>query len=159
MIDEKMIKQGQTVFNTICKAFDANGWHYDKNEEDLLVSCEAQGDDLRVDVNMKVNIPLQLISFYSYMPFEVPQDRRVEMALAVTMINYVLVDGSFDYDFVEGTLLFRMTSGFTSSLIGQELVEYMLYVSCRTVDDYNEKLEKIANGKMSLQELAELIRS
>ena len=159
MMDEKMLKQAQTVFNTMCKAFDSNGWKYEKDDEKLQISCGAQGNDLTIDVNMKVNVPLQIISFYSYMPFEVPQDRRVEVALAVTMINYVLVDGSFDYDFVEGTLLFRMTSGFTSSLIGQELVEYMLYISCRTVDDYNDKLEKIANGKMSLQELAELIHS
>ena len=159
MADEKMLKQAQTVYNTICKAFDSNGWKYEKDDEKLHVFCGAQGDDLTIDVNMKVNTAQQIISFYSYMPFEVPQDRRVEVALAVTMINYVMVDGSFDYDFVDGTLLFRMTSGFTSSLIGTELIEYMLYISCRTVDDYNDKLEKIANGKMSLQELAELIRS
>jgi hypothetical protein len=50
-----------------------------------------------------------------------------------------------------------MTSSFIDSLIGDELIEYMLYVSCRTVDDYNDKLEKIANGEMTLAELAELL--
>jgi hypothetical protein len=157
MAEEKYLKQAQTVYKTLCKTLDDMDIKYKKDEEELSIESGAVGEDIPVDIRMMVNPNAKIVVFYSQMPFEIPEDKRVDMSLAVTMVNYLLADGSFDYDFINGRIVFRMTSSFIDSLIGDELIEYMLYVSCRTVDDYNDKLEKIANGEMTLAELAELL--
>lgn len=157
MAEEKYLKQAQSVYKTLCKALDDMGLKYEKNEEELSIESGAVGEDIPVDIRMMVNPNAKIVVFYSQMPFEIPEDKRVDMALAVTMVNYLLVDGSFDYDFINGRIVFRMTSSFIDSLIGDDLIQYMFYVSCKTVDDYNDKLSKIANGEMTLGELAELL--
>lgn len=157
MADEKYLKQAQSVYKTLCKTLDDMGLIYKKNEEELAIESGTIGEDIPVEIRMMVNPDAKIVVFYSQMPFDIPEDKRVDMALAVSMVNYLLVDGSFDYDFINGRIVFRMTSSFIDSLIGNDLIEYMLYVSCKTVDDYNDKLEKIANGELTLSELAKLL--
>lgn len=157
MANEKELKQAKVAFDTLCQMLDENEWHYDKDSENMTISCGAQGEDLPMKLTVKVNADRQLISLFSDLDFSIPEEKRVEIALAVSAINAVLADGSFDYNFLDGSLLFRMTSSFRESLIGKDVFEYLVYVSCHTIDDYNDKLLMIIKDKMTLEELLEFI--
>ena len=71
--------------------------------------------------------------------------------------NNSLVDGSFDYNYLTGHIVFRMTSSYRESLVGKELFEYMLYCSCFTVDEYNDKFLMIAKSDMSNEEIVKYL--
>ena len=79
------------------------------------------------------------------------------MALAVNMINSSIIDGSFDYNILNGNLLFRLTSSFKNSLISENAFEYIIYISCSTVDKYNDKLDSLAKGDYTIEELYKFI--
>lgn len=157
MADANAVAQAKTAFTALCKMLDEHDWKYKTNE--LTVTCSARGDDLPIPLNIEVDADRKLIILMSELPFEVPADRRMELALAVSVVNYVLVDGSFDYNYQTGHLLFRMTSSFRESLIGKDLFEYMVYVSCRTIDDYNDKFLMVAKNMYSADDLDKLIKS
>ena len=158
MADKKELEQAREAFDTLCEMLDGNDWHYDKEEDDFTIMCGARGDDLPMPIKIQVDAERQIVSLLSLLPFDVPEDKRVEIALAVSAVNYALVDGSFDYNFADGTLLFRMTSSYRESKVGKTMFEYMLYLSCGTIDDYNDKFEKIINGEMTLNELVRFIQ-
>lgn len=156
--NQNNVKQAKIAYETLLQMLDEDGWRYEKDEEKLTISCKARGEDIPIDVRMEVEPQRQLIFFLSILPFPVPENRRAEMAVAVTRANFGIVDGSFDYDFVNGMIIFRLTASFRESLISKELLKYMIYVSCGTVDDYNDKLMMVAKSEMGIQEIMEFIQ-
>lgn len=151
MADEKLAR-AQRVFRGLCANLDSRNWRYQKNEEQLRVECGAKGDDLPIDLSIRVEADRQLLMLLSTLPFNVPEDKRLDLAIAVSYVNDKLVDGSFDYDVSDGHILFRMTSSFIESEIGNELFTYLVICSCQTIDAFNEKFAKLAMGAMSLEE-------
>ena len=158
MSDEKKMKQAQAVYGALCSMLDERGWRYDKNDEKMTIHCGAQGDDLPMNIVMEVDMKRELISLLSMMPFAIPENRRIPMAIAVSRANYGLIDGSFDYDCTSGKIIFRLTSSYTGSLIGKNLLSYMLSCSCYTIDEYNDKFLMVAKNDMTTEQILEFIK-
>lgn len=152
MIDEAKKKMGQNVYDTICKMFDDKGFHYERHDEDLVVTCTVGGDDIPMDMVIAVHDDRQIVRLISPIPFTVPSDKRIDIALAITVINDRLVDGSFDFDMAKGRITFRLTASYIESILGKELFEYMLMASAATVDEYNDKFLMIAKGLVSFEQ-------
>ena len=151
MADEKL-ERAQKVYETLCSTLDSHDWHYKKDEEALSIDCGAQGDDLPMEITIKVDAERQLLLLLSHLPFVISEDKRLEVAIAVSVVNDRLVDGSFDYCIADGHMFFRMTSSFIESEIGNELFMYMLLVSCHTIDEYNDKFLMLGKGMMSVED-------
>ena len=158
MTEEKNLKQAKAAYKALCDMLDDREWHYKKHEDELSIECTAQGDDLPIDIVIKMDVKRQLVSLLSWMPFAVPENRRSALAVAVSKANYGMVDGSFDYDYVSGKILFRMTSSFRESLISKALLEYMLMCACYTIDEYNDKFLMVAKNNMTNDEIIEFIK-
>lgn len=157
MAEENNIRQAKAAYDTLCEMLKEHGWHYESDENNFIITCAACGEDLPVEIRIQVDPERLIVTLLSPMPFLVPEEKRVEIALAVSAVNYALADGSFDYNFINGALFFRMTSSYRESLIGKDMFEYMLYVSCKTADDYNDKFLMIIKDKMTLEELVKFI--
>ncbi len=157
MADESKLKQAKVAFKALCDMLDENEWHYSKDMENLKITCGVQGDDLPMNIRIEVDADRQLVVLLSEMPFSVPEDRRVELAVAVSAANYGMVDGNFDYNYLDGSILFRMTSSFMDSLVGKEMFNYMLMCACATIDRYNDKFFMVTKKEMSVEEILEFI--
>ena len=158
MSDEKQLKQAKTVYKSLCDMLDGRNWHYKRDDEALRIQCGAQGEDLPIDIMIEIDQKRMLVTLLSKMPFTIPENRRKELAVAVSQANNGMVDGSFDYDFLSGRILFRLTSSYRESLIGKTMLEYMLICSCQTVDDYNDKFLLVAKNNMTVDEILEFIK-
>ena len=154
-MNEETKAMGQNVYETICAMFDQKGYHYERHDEDHLITCTVTGDDLPMDIIFVVRDERQIVQLISPMPFKIPEDKRVDTALALTVINDDLIDGSFDFDMSDGRISFRLTASYIESILGKELFEYMLMVSASTVDEYNDKLFMIAKGMLSFDQFIE----
>lgn len=151
MADEKMIS-AQKNYVTLCSMLDDNNWHYEKDEAKLKINCSAQGDDLPMDIIIRIDPDRQLVILMSHLPFVVSEDKRVDVAIATSVINYKVVDGSFDFDMEDGHMFFRMTSSYVGSELSKEVFFYMLMCSFQTIDDYNDKLLMLAKNMLSLED-------
>ncbi|MCI6245715.1 MAG: YbjN domain-containing protein [Eubacterium sp.] len=155
MAEEKDLIQAQKTFDTLCRALDNHNLKYRKNPERLTIDCGAQGDDLPMDVNISVDADVMLIILLSQLPFVVQEDKRIDVAVAVSAVNNLIVDGSFDYDLRSGRMVFRMTSSFLESSVGEDVFSYMLLCSFKTIDDFNDKFLMIAKGMLPLEKFLE----
>lgn len=131
---------------------DGNDWHYKKDDAKLKIECGAQGDDLPMDISIRIDSDRQLVVLLSHLPFVVSEDKRLDIAVATSVINYKLVDGSFDFDIEDGHMFFRMTSSYRESELAKEVFFYMLMCSCQTIDEYNDKLLMLAKNMLSLED-------
>lgn len=157
-MDDAMKKQqAQEMFNIFCQTMDADDWKYKKDTEKLTIECGAQGEDLPMELVIKVDAERQLIMLLSSLPFTFPEDNRLDGALAVAYINELLVHGCFDYNVLSGKMIFRMTNTFLDSTLSQEVCKYLLYCSCATIDEYNDKLLMLAKGMVDIKKFIALV--
>jgi len=155
MSEELNKKQAQSVYETFCKTLDARNWKYTRHDEDLVITCGVRGEDLPMDLVIIVNPKAQVVSVISQLPFSIPEDKRVDMAMAVCVANNGLINGTFDFNVLKGDIRFRVVSSFRESILSEELFNYMLIIAAGTVDQYNDKFLMISKGMMSLQQLIE----
>ena len=153
MEDEKMkLERAQSVYRSLLSAMDSRGWGYKRDEENLKIECAAQGEDLPMRVVVRVNSDRQIIRVISHLPFVVSEDKRLDVAIAVSVVNNQLVDGSFDFDIATGHMFFRMTNSFIESEIGSDLFLYLLLCSFQTIDLYNDKFLMLGKGMLGIED-------
>jgi hypothetical protein len=94
MAQEVNMAKAREVFAEIVNMLDTRDWKYEKFEDDLLIRSGIKGDDLPVEFILFIKPENQVVQFISKLPFNMPDDKRVEGAIAVSVANYGLVDGS-----------------------------------------------------------------
>lgn len=155
MAEAKNMKKAQEVYATIIRMLDTRDWKYSKHEEDLLIKSVLRGEDLPVEFILVVNPRNQVVQFISRLPFDIPEDKRVDGAIAVCTANYGLIDGSFDYDLRDGEIRYRLTCSYRDSQLSEDLFEYMIMTAASTVDNYNDRFFMLAKGRMTVQQFIE----
>ena len=152
MATEKELMLAKEAYNTLCAELDQMEWHYKTDDDKLQVFFGADGEDIPMEFLLECDANRQIVRLMSRMPFKFSEEKRVEGALVTCFANYRLADGSFDYNIGDGTIFFRLTSSFRESLVSKEMFEYMIRVSCFTVDKYNDQFLMISKGVLSLED-------
>ena len=158
MAKQNNLEQARSTFATLCRSMENNNWPYEKDEEELTIHCAAQWEDLPMEVTVKVDDERSLVLLFSHLPFVVSEDKRLEMAIAISAINNDIVDGSFDYDVTSGNIVFRLTNSFIESKISADVFTYMLACSFCTVDEFNDKLLMLSKGVLSLEQFISTLK-
>ena len=156
--EKKDLKQAMAIYQDIYKYLDSEEFYYEKKDNGIE-EFTMTSKDLDIRCRFKVADKLKVIQFLSPLPFTVPKDKRDMMAIAVSIVSSVLNDGSFDFNYKNGEICFRMTASYENSIIGKDCFDYMLYCSANTIDVYNDKLLLISLGKMTIPELVDFIYS
>ena len=144
--------EGKALYGTLCSTLDGMKWTYNKDEENLVIRTSAVGDDLSMKLMIKIDSERQVMYLKSPMPFDIPTQVRDTMAKAIIMANYSMLNGSFEFDFSDGYLAFKMVIPYMESMISQAVCKYMIVLSCSMTDKFNDKFKALAEGRMSLAE-------
>ena len=149
------MEQARKVYQKIIDMLDNRDWKYERHDEDLVIVSGATGEDLPIHFLFVVKPNNHIIQFLSRLPVTMPEEKRIDGAIAACAASNQLIDGSFDYDVMSGDVTFRLTSSYLNSDISEELLEYMLMVSAATVDEYNDKFLMLAKGMINIQKFFE----
>lgn len=155
MAEELDMKKAKEVYGALTRMLDERDWKYDKDEENLRIISGVRGEDLPIQFIVEVKPQQQVVQFISPLPFHMPEDKRVDGAIAACVANYGIVSGCFDYDISDGEIRFRLTSSYRDSVLGDDLFEYMIMVAAGTVDNYNDRFFMLAKGMMNIQQFIE----
>ncbi len=154
MADER-IELTEKVYATLCSALDNRNWTYEKIEDDKekpAVYFGVGGDDIPMKFFVIVDSRMQIIRVTSPLPFKFCEEKRVEGAIAIGMATSVIANGCFDYDITDGSVAYRITSVFRDSVIGEELINYLINCACALIDRFNDKFLAIDKGVLSVED-------
>lgn len=157
MTDEMKLQAAVNAYVTLCNALDSQNWKYTKHDSDLKITCTANGEDLPMDLTIKSDPGKQMVMLISRLPFTVPEDKRLDTAVAISVINDRLVDGCFDFDIAGGHIFFRMNNSFMDSKLSEKVYLYLLFCGCKTIDEYNDKLLMLAKGMITIEKFIEVV--
>lgn len=151
-------RNAENAFKAFCDMLDDRQWNYDKDDEKLVIESGATGDDLAIEFRVTFSEEKQLVTILSRLPFTVPEDKKVLVAVALAATNYPLVNGNFDFGLNTGSIIFRATTSFRDSLIGKDAYEYLLGIVLKTVDEYNDKLLALIKNTITLEDYLNLVK-
>jgi len=155
MADVMALRQAQATCQTVCRSLDSHNLKYSKNESEFRIEFNMSGDDIPMSFILIVDAERQVFRLISPFPFKTPEDKRLDMAIAVSMVNNTLVVGAFSYDIGDGSLHFRVTNSFHGSLIGEDTFGFLLYAAVTLIDKYNDRFMMLAKGMISLEQFME----
>ncbi len=152
MADTQDMQKAREVYDHLVSMLNARDWKFEQDDERLLIKSGIKSDDLPINFIILVNPRNQVVQFISSLPFTMPEDLRVDGAIAVAVANYGLVDGSFDYDMNDGEIRFRLTTAYRDTSLSDEIFEYIIGVSASTVDQYNDRFFMLAKKMMTIED-------
>ena len=156
MADEIMMAKAKSVLDGVCKMLDAQELKYDRDDEKMFVFLQATGEDLPMKFFFIVKPDVQELTLYSPMGFKIPEDKRIDTAVAVCVANYGFRIGSFDYDITDGEIRFRIAQSFMDGSLSENLLETIFLITANTVDRYNDRFMSLGKGLIDLQKFIEL---
>lgn len=157
MTNSDGLQTARDNFSKLCAVLDDNKFKYEKNDDELSIHCLAKGKEMPVEIIIKFNPQLEIVSLLSPLPFTVKEESRNSAAVAVARINFGMVDGNFDFNYSTGKLVFRLTASFANSILGKDAFEYVLFTSLQTVEEYNGKLLTVCEKNMSVDQIYNFI--
>ncbi len=151
---DKMERASQ-VYRVIKSYLTAKGLKYDPHDDDLVITLTAQGEDLPMPCLIRVIGEREVLHIGSPLPGKIPEDKRIDAAVALAAINNRLMNGSFDLDLDTGLIVFRVCQSFHDNDISEEQVHYLLAIVFITTDEYNDSLFMLGKGNMTLEQILE----
>ena len=140
------------VFNKIDAHLRAKDWKYEKDAEKFEFTYQVSGDDLPMKFVMKVDPERELIRIFSFLSFDFAEDKRIEGAVAVSVANYGMVNGSFGYDITDGTVFHKISVAYTDIEINADMINYIMGVGMATVDKYNDRFLALNKGYITISD-------
>ena len=150
------MKHAKKVYASLIKMMDANGLKYERIDNELTIRSGFNTDDFPVEFLVQIDTERSLVRLMSKLPFSMPEDKRVDGAIAVCVANNGMVNGSFDYDVSTGDIWFRLITTFRGDMdLSKEAFEYIIHVAVGTIDKYNDRFFMLSKGMMNIQEFIE----
>ena len=156
MENEKDLELGKKIYEDLCQGLDKQNWQYDRHDEDLVVTISMKSEDLPINMILRVNAAAQVVNVYSVLPVKVPDEKLVDIAMAVCVANNSMINGGFDFDIQKKQIVWRLCITYRGSLLGSEAYSYMVGVSAATVDKYNDRFLMLAKDMIDLKKFIEL---
>ena len=128
---------------------------FDPHDDDLVISMTVHGDDLPQPTLVIVLDDRSVVQVISPIPSHIPEDKRVDAAVAVCVANYGMVNGSFDLDMSDGEIRFRVTQSYRGMELSDDFITYCLGIAFQTTDKYNDRFFLLGKGLMTLEQFIE----
>ena len=148
-------QDARRTFATLCKTLDNMKWTYEPDHDKLVITTSARGDDLTIKLRFVVSEDRGVMYVKSPMPYSIPENAREIIGVAVNIANFSMLNGCFEFDRNDGWLAFRMVIPFENCVISEEVCHYMVVLTCRMVDRFNDKFLAVAKGNMRLADFEE----
>ena len=147
--------EAERVYNKFKAYLGKREMKFETFDNDLVIKITVRGQDLPQPTIIRVLADRDIVQIVSPTPYNTPEDKRQDAAVAAAVANYGLTNGSFDFDIRDGEVRYRITHYYGDTEMTENQVEYLLNCIWFTTDRYNEKFFMLGMGRMTVQEFIE----
>lgn len=90
-----------------------------------------------------------LVSIDSVLGQRVPAERRMEMTLLLTLVNYGLRMGGFQFDFNDGEIRFHTSADVEDSTLSRAMIRNLLHTNLATTDHHYRAIMAVSYGNVA----------
>ena len=152
MDESKNYEKALNVYKILLATLDDMKWKYEKNDDDLTVIYTVTGEDIPMTFHMIVDLGLQAVRFFSFLPVTFPEDRRIDGVIAACNAGCGLYEGKFFCNLQNGRIIFNSTSCFMGCEVDGHWFVAMMGLAHRMVDEQNDRFLMLSKGMITLQD-------
>lgn len=149
------------AYQSLKNYLNKNDLHYTEDQEDnkaIYISFDTK--DFPIQNRIVITESPNTLVLYSYFTFEVEEEKRLEAAMGVAMVNYALSAGCFDFDVTNGKMVFRIQTCYSQDgRIEDDFISYLIINANHIVDYFNDKLFFLVSGKTSLDDFYQQVKN
>lgn len=157
MADQIKMDAARIIFEALCGTLERAKVKFSRDDEKLRVDYTYKGDDLLMPFVFVVDPDREFVRLISPLAPRVKEEKRLDVAVALSLLNYRLAFGCFDLDMNDGELRFRMVNSFRDTRLSEEVFSMMVQTGYAIVEKYNDKLYALAAGILSLEQFVTAI--
>lgn len=150
-----MSSSAREVYEAFKSHLTRNNIRFDPHDDDLVITMTVTGEDLPQPTIIRVMESRDVVQILSPLPSKIPEDKRVDGAIAVSVANYGIINGSFDYDMEDGEVRFRVAQSYRGIVMNDDMIRYLLSITFSTTDTYNDRFFMFGKGLMTLEQFIE----
>ena len=121
----------------VCEFLEESEFPYTVDREAQYIRTSCRGVNGVYEAAIHIGKRLRIVNLLLYIPIQVPEGRRREMAETITRANWMMRMGCFEMDMSDGHLGFRNAILLGPSPIDDNQLWHLLLGSCAMADSYN----------------------
>lgn len=142
------------MYRRMCSALEREGLKYLTMEETLSALLDFElADAMPIQMILYVNPQLQTLHVMSQLPFQMRESKRVDGALAATVVSRDLDFGCFTVNINDGSVLFTMAECFRDGLLEEALICRMIAHTYSVVKKHGKTFLGLDQGELGISEL------
>lgn len=142
----------QQIFNSLIEFFEEDEWDFQWVEGMSVLSMGFSGKNGKWVCYAQAREKQQQFVFYSVLPVNAPDDKRLAVAEFLTRANYGMVIGNFEMDFDDGEIRYKTSIDVEGATLLASLIRQMVYANVIITDRYLPGLMSVIYGGKSAQD-------
>ena len=137
----------EQIVDAVRDWLDGDDWHYDYAAEKHIIT-------MGISLKSRIKSGKFLIDFkdtgyvvYLYSPVNGDKENNTEIIKYLTMANYGLINGNFEFDVHDGEIRYKSyvnCDGLES--LSKDIIQTSIYVGCAMMDRYGDGIAALALG-------------
>lgn len=147
------------LFNDLVEFFVGDDWAPEQIEDQPVLKMEFEGDNGKWTCLAFAYDDRERVVFYSLLPLQVPEEKRMAMAEFITRANFGMEIGNFEMDFSDGTLQFRTSLDIEGGELTPMMIQNLAYVNVGVTNQYLPGAVMVVEGDATPLEAIEKVES
>lgn len=151
----------QRLLQALVHFFQQDNWTFEHMPDRPVLRLTFQGKNGKWTCYAQVRTgqDLEQFLFYSVMPVNIPEPRRLAVAEFLTRANYGMALGNFELDFSDGEVRFKTSIDASHSDLEPALIKPMIYTNVLMMDKYWPGIMSVTYANVSPAEAVKQIES
>jgi len=124
------------IFETVLEFFRETGWNFNIAIDGKMIELNVGGNNGRWKCYADAKEEINAYVFYSICPINVPENKLSAMAELIARANFGLLFGSFELDFKDGEVRFKIVSDFCGISPTKGSIKKATLLNVMTMDRY-----------------------
>jgi hypothetical protein len=134
------------LFDAVVDYLTEDDWRFHVVKDDTALMLPFRGECGSWQCFGTVDEEKQWFTFYSILPSNVPEEKRVEVAEYITRANYGLVIGNFEMDYADGEVRYKTSVDVEGGELTAKMIENVIRANVMTMDRYFPGLMGVLYG-------------
>ena len=150
-------RREEKIRAALCGALTRRDLPFRSREETGGLYLTAEGKGLPRITRFSINMLSETVSLYCAFPIYMPEELRIEGAVAACAATADLPDGRFGCDVRHGRINYRLTASCFGSEFGDGFADYLLDRAVTAANTYAEGFRRLGAGEISLTDFLDSI--
>jgi hypothetical protein len=124
------------LFEAVVDYLTEDDWKFNVVKDDTALMLSFRGEAGSWQCFATVDEEKQWFTFYSILPSNVPEEKRVEIAEFITRANYGLIIGNFEMDYGDGEVRYKTSVDVEGGELSPKMIENLMRANLMTMDRY-----------------------